>query len=97
MLIKCCKKNYSLLAKSLCAGVVRSPFVLTKHISSYRYSIRKGGIFIIYMYVWRYVCHNSSACHVYVMKAELGHSYFLYVPAVSNVVTNGNGMGTKRF
>ena len=21
----------------------------------------------IYMYVWRYVCHNSSACHVYVM------------------------------
>ena len=21
----------------------------------------------IYIYVWRYVCHNSSACHVYVM------------------------------
>ena len=38
---------------------------------------------------------NSSACHVYVMWAELGHSHFLYVPAVSNVVTNGNGMGTK--
>ena len=31
----------------------------------------------------------------YVMWAELGHSHFLYVPAVSNVVTNGNGMGTK--
>ena len=45
--------------------------------------------------VWRYVCHNSSACHVYVMWAELGHSHFLYVPAVSNVVTNGNGTGTK--
>ena len=49
----------------------------------------------IYIYAWRYVCHISSACHVYVMWAELGHSHFLYVPAVSNVVTNGNGMGTK--
>ena len=30
------------------------------------------------------------------MWVELGHSYFfLYVPAVSNVVTNGNGTGTK--
>ena len=29
------------------------------------------------------------------MWAELGHSHFLYVPAVSNLVTNGNGMGTK--
>ena len=29
------------------------------------------------------------------MWVELGHSHFLYVPAVSNVVTNGNGMGTK--
>ena len=29
------------------------------------------------------------------MWAELGHSYFLCVPAVSNVVTNGNGTGTK--
>ena len=27
--------------------------------------------------------------------AELGHSNFFYVPAVSNVVTTGNGMGTK--
>ena len=41
------------------------------------------------------VCHNSSAFHVYVMWAELGHSHFLYVPAISNVVTNGNGMGTR--
>ena len=49
----------------------------------------------VYIYVWRYVCHNSSACHVYVMWAELGRSHFLYVPAVSNVVTNGNGTGTK--
>ena len=32
---------------------------------------------------------------VYVMWAELGHSHFLYVPAVSNVLTNGNGTGTK--
>ena len=29
------------------------------------------------------------------MWAELGHSHFLYMPAVSNVVTNGNGTGTK--
>ena len=28
------------------------------------------------------------------MWAELDHSHFLYVPAVSNV-TNGNGTGTK--
>ena len=41
------------------------------------------------------MCHNSSACHAYVMWAELGHSYYLYVPAVSNIVTNGNGTGTK--
>ena len=47
-----------------------------------------------YKYVCMEVCHNSSACHVYVMWAELGHSH-LYVPSVSNVVTNGNGTGTK--
>ena len=29
------------------------------------------------------------------MWVELGHSHFLYVPAVSNVVTTGNGTGTK--
>ena len=56
--------------------------------------IRAGAVYI-YIYVWRYVCHNSSACHVYVMWTELGHSHFLYVPAVSNVVTNGNGAGTR--
>ena len=50
----------------------------------------------IYIYVWRYVCHSSSSCHAYVMWAEFGHSHFLYVPAVSNVVTNGNGTGTKK-
>ena len=30
----------------------------------------------VYIYVWMYVCHNSSACHVYVMWAELDHSLF---------------------
>ena len=49
----------------------------------------------IYIYIWRYVCHISSACHVCVMWAELCHSHFLYVPVVSNVVTYGNGTGTK--
>ena len=47
------------------------------------------------MYVWRYVCHNSGTCHAYVMRAQLGHCYFLYVPAVLKVVNTGNGMGTK--
>ena len=49
----------------------------------------------IYTCVWRYVCHNSGACHAYIMLRELGHSHFLYVQAVSNVVTNGNVTGTK--
>ena len=31
----------------------------------------------------------------YVMWAELGYYHFLYVPAVLNVVTNGNGTGNK--
>ena len=38
---------------------------------------------------------TNSACYVYVIWAELGHCHFLYVPAVSNVVTTGNGTGTK--
>ena len=51
--------------------------------------------YYIYIYVWRYVSHISSACHAYVMWAELGRCHFLCVPAVSNVVANGNGTGTK--
>ena len=43
----------------------------------------------------RYTCHNSSACHAYIMWAELGHYHFLYVPAVLNLATTGNGTGTK--
>ena len=58
--------------------------------------IRAGAVRIyIYIYVLRYICHNSSACHVYVMWAELGHSHFLYVLAVSNIVTTGNSTSTK--
>ena len=53
----------------------------------------------IYMNVWRYAWHNSSTCHAYVMWEEFftRHSHFLYIymPAVSNVVTTGNGTGTK--
>ena len=49
----------------------------------------------MYIYVWRYLKQNITACHVYVIYAELGHSHFLYVPAVSNVVTNGYGRVTK--
>ena len=41
------------------------------------------------------MCRNSSACHAYIMWAELGHCNFLYVPADLNVVTTGNGTGTK--
>ena len=47
-----------------------------------------------YMYIYIYVCmHNSCACHVYdVMWVDLGHSHILYVPAVSNVVTNESSL-----
>ena len=48
-----------------------------------------------FVMVFRYVCHNSSAYHAYVMWAELGHSHILYVPAISNKVTTGNSTGTK--
>ena len=41
------------------------------------------------------MCHISSACHAYVMWAELGYCHFSYMPAVLNVVTTGNGTGTK--
>ena len=47
-----------------------------------------------------YICMKvrvpySSACHTYIMWAELDHCHFLYVQAVLNVVTTGNGTGTK--
>ena len=58
--------------------------------------IRAGAVYIC-MYVWRYMCHNSSACHAYVMWVEFGHCHFLHVPTVLNVVTTRNGMGTKNF
>ena len=38
---------------------------------------------------------NSGASHIYVMWAELVHCHFLYVPTVLNIVTTGNGTGTK--
>ena len=42
------------------------------------------------------MCHNKSACHAYVMWAELGHGGRSFnVPAVSDAVTTGNGTGTK--
>ena len=41
------------------------------------------------------MCHNSSACHAYIMWAELVHYHFLYMPEVLNVVTTGKGAGTK--
>ena len=41
------------------------------------------------------MCHNSSSCHAYVMWVELGYCHFLYMPAVLNVATTGNGTGTK--
>ena len=46
----------------------------------------------IYIYVYGGM---YAVCHGYVMWAELSHSHFLYVPVVSNVVTNGNDTGTK--
>ena len=81
MLIKCVRKMTTYQLK---AGLARLPFVLTEHISS-----------AVYIYIWRYMCHNSTTCHAYIMWAELGHCHFLYMPAVLNVVTTGNGMSTK--
>ena len=43
------------------------------------------------------MCHNSGVCLAYVMWAKLGQCHFLYLPAVLNVVTTGNGTGTKKF
>ena len=57
--------------------------------------IRAGAVYVyIYICMEVHVCHNSSACHAYVMWEELDHCHFLYVPAVLNVVTTGNGTGT---
>ena len=61
----------------------------------YKFELVRYIYIYIYIYVWRYVCHISSACHAYVMWAELGHCHFLYMPAILNVVTTGNGEGTK--
>ena len=53
-----------------CAGLARSPFVLTEHISSYRYSTWKCGIFIIGERAKRarhyQGCTNSSWCGIYI-------------------------------
>ena len=37
--------------------------------------------------------YDSSTCHVYVMWAELGHSQFLYVPAVLYVLKWNPALG----
>ena len=39
----------------------------------------------IYIYVWWYVHMYGGTCHI------LGNSHFLYMSAVSNVATTGNG------
>ena len=39
--------------------------------------------------------HNSSTYYAYVMRVELGHCHFIYMPVVLSVVSIGNGMGTK--
>ena len=37
-------------------------------------------VWYIYIYIYIYicvcVCHNSSACHAYMLWAELGHNHF---------------------
>ena len=38
---------------------------------------------------------NCSVCLAYVMWVELGHYNFLYMPAVSHIVTTGNNKGTN--
>ena len=43
-----------------------------------RDTIRGVQIRAVYVDMDVYVYHNSSACHAYVLWAELGHSLFLY-------------------
>ena len=52
-------------------------------------------IYNMYGGMYAIIVAHSSACHAYVMWAELGHCHFLYMPAVLNIVTTGNGTGTK--
>ena len=47
------------------------------------------------VYGGMYVCRHSSACYTYVMWDELGHCYFLYVPAISNVTTTNGARVLK--
>ena len=61
LLIKCCKNNDSL---SLLCWASSLAICAYEHISSK------------YIYVWKYVCHNSSAYQSYVMWAELGHCHY---------------------
>ena len=50
----------------------------------------------MYIYIWyRGTCAIIVVHVMHVMWAELGHSHLLCMPAVSNVVTTGNGMGTR--
>ena len=63
-------------------------------LTTYKFELVRYMCIYIYMEVR---VTNSSACYVYVMWEELGHCHFLYVLAVSNVVTTGNGTGTKCF
>ena len=51
----------------------------------------------IYIYIYIYMYRGTYAvCQAYVMWVELGNCHFLlYVLAVLNVVTTGNGTGTK--
>ena len=48
----------------------------------------------MYIYMWPYVNLYAHG-RWYVMRAELVACHFSNVPAVLNVVTNGNGTGTK--
>ena len=41
------------------------------------------------------MCHNISACHANIMWAELGLCHSSYVLAVLNILSTGNGTGTK--
>ena len=48
----------------------------------------------MHIYVWKYVCHISSACHAYVIDGVSPLPFFIRASNL-NVVTTGNGTDTK--
>ena len=75
--------------------------MLTEHISSWRASEASETLSGVYKFeLVRYIYDGGTyailvAHATHTLWAELVHCHFLYMRAVLNVVTTGNGTGTK--